>query len=350
VISKELTVPSTMDATDPDISLPVTVKRKGSGGMFWWKSGYFDIQIDIPRGGYTSEEHVPIKISIQNHSDYGLWIKSIKLKQRVNYITVDRYFILIRSRGPRTEKIHKLAYSEFVPFQLRDIVRSIQFPIPKIHIMDPDIDTKILRVTHCIHVEIQSAATYSRPVKVQVPLIITGFPHLLFEDSFLRRSVDTLPIYAQSDLTEPETTSEVAETDSEMDFGLAVPFQFEQGDIRLGIPSVTNAAVDVDQTECLLDQSTSPCDPNSVTKEPIWQFQKVDSIGHKLSESSISFDDDQITAPQRKNDKEKDVSCQTNTAKLLTNSSHSLTYSSETSSIITAQNKSHSDLLNSLSL
>jgi hypothetical protein len=91
VIQKELTVPSTMDSTDLDLIQPVQVKERGESGSFWWKSGYFDIQIDIPRGGYTSEEHVPIKITIFNHSNYGLWIKQICLKQKVTYTTVDRH-------------------------------------------------------------------------------------------------------------------------------------------------------------------------------------------------------------------------------------------------------------------
>jgi hypothetical protein len=147
---------------------------------------------------------------------------------------------LIRKRGPKTEKIHKLAYSEFIPAQIREIERVIQFPIPQTKLMDPDIDTSILKVSHLIDIKIQSAARFSTPEKIQVPLIITGFPHLLFEDALLRRSIDTLPIYIQ-DSPDPshaldENESEHDSNSEEMDFGPAAPFDpngLDENDARM---------------------------------------------------------------------------------------------------------------------
>jgi hypothetical protein len=80
-----------MDPTDLDICPPVSVSRRGTAGSYWWKSGYFDVEVGFPRGGYTSEEHVPIKVRILNHSNYGLWIQRICLKQQSTYTIIDKY-------------------------------------------------------------------------------------------------------------------------------------------------------------------------------------------------------------------------------------------------------------------
>jgi hypothetical protein len=60
--------------------------------------------------------------------------------------------------------------------------------------MDPDIDTAILKVTHAIDIKIRSAAPYSKVVKIQMPIVIAGFPFYLFEDADIN-SVATLPLY-----------------------------------------------------------------------------------------------------------------------------------------------------------
>lgn len=121
------------------------------------------------------EETAPISLRIINHTDFGLIIKSIGLKQKVVYTVIDR------SRGPRTEKIHCLNYSEYIPPSITEINRVINMKIPPTSIMEPDIDTLILKVKHFIDIKVQSVAKFSKVVKVQVPLVITGFPFLLFE-------------------------------------------------------------------------------------------------------------------------------------------------------------------------
>lgn len=60
-------------------------------GSLFWKSGYFNVKITVPKTGYNSEETVPISLEFLNHSHYGLAIESVCLKQKVTYTTVDRY-------------------------------------------------------------------------------------------------------------------------------------------------------------------------------------------------------------------------------------------------------------------
>ena len=62
-------------------------------------------------------------------------------------------------------------------------------------IMDPDINTTIIDVIHTVEMKITSTTKYSKHVKVKIPIVIAGFPYLLFEEAITRRSVDTLPLY-----------------------------------------------------------------------------------------------------------------------------------------------------------
>lgn len=59
-------------------------------GSLFWKSGYFNVKISLPKTGYNSEETVPISLEILNHSHYGMTVESVCLKQKVAYTTVDR--------------------------------------------------------------------------------------------------------------------------------------------------------------------------------------------------------------------------------------------------------------------
>ncbi|KAJ3276247.1 hypothetical protein HDV01_005695 [Terramyces sp. JEL0728] len=133
IIDSEIIIPSTRDVGVSDLADSVSIKKDGYAGLLFWKSGYFSVTASIPKGGFAS----------------------------VTYVTIDR------TRGPRTERIHRLNYAEEFPPSIREINRLIQFPVPPSSVMNPDIDT-------------------------------SGFPYLLFEDSMMRRSVDTLPRYVPS--------------------------------------------------------------------------------------------------------------------------------------------------------
>lgn len=187
-VSHEISIPSTKDVQDADLQTLFKEEKKANTGSLFWKSGYFNVKVSVPKTGYTSEETVPLSLEIVNHSRFGLEIESVCLKQKVAYITVDRKL------GPITEKIHKLNYSEKFSSDLREINRLIMFPIPGTTVIDPDITTSILKVTHSIHIKMKSFARFSKQVKFVIPICIAGFPYLLFEEAFLR-SVDTLPLY-----------------------------------------------------------------------------------------------------------------------------------------------------------
>ncbi|KAJ3324421.1 Coiled-coil domain-containing protein 17 [Boothiomyces sp. JEL0866] len=192
IINSEIVVPSTRDVGASDLAESVSIKKDGYAGLLFWKSGYFSVTASIPKRGFASEEIAPITLDIVNHSNHGLILHSVYLKQKVTYVTIDR------TRGPRTERIHRLNYSEEFPPSIREINRLIQFPIPASSVMNPDIDTSILKVQHFFDIKIQSGARFSSIIKIQLPVVVGGFPYLLFEDSMMRRSVDTLPRYVPS--------------------------------------------------------------------------------------------------------------------------------------------------------
>ncbi|KAJ3338450.1 Arrestin domain-containing protein 4, partial [Kappamyces sp. JEL0680] len=193
-ITKELTVPSSRDISTPDYQMDVSKSCDAFAGSLWWKSGYFSINVRLPKTGYSSEETAPVDLFIVNHSQHGIYLKNISLKQKVCYKTIDR------TRGPKTERIHRLNYSEHFPPDIREIHRLIRFPIPPTSLMDADITTAIIRVTHSIDINLLSSAPMSKVVKISLPIVIGGFPYLLFEEGMMRRSIDTLPMYDQDRL------------------------------------------------------------------------------------------------------------------------------------------------------
>ncbi|KAI9106175.1 hypothetical protein DFS34DRAFT_602480 [Phlyctochytrium arcticum] len=184
-----LTIPSTLDATDPDLAEPISARASGSAGIWWWKSGHLEVEVSTPRSAYASEEVVPIKIDIINHSGSGAVLKDVYLKQRVMYKTMNE------SRGPKTDRIHRLSFSEQYPSSIKRINRIINFPIPSTNIMSPTISTGILEVFHVLIIKVASKARWSKPFKIELPLTIAGFPVLYFDATLIRASIDTLPPY-----------------------------------------------------------------------------------------------------------------------------------------------------------
>lgn len=83
-----------------------------------------DVRASIPRQAYSSEETIPLTINIVNQSNAQLELHSIVLKQKTSCKTPDD------TRGPKTERIHRLEFSETYLPQLREIKRVINFPIP----------------------------------------------------------------------------------------------------------------------------------------------------------------------------------------------------------------------------
>ncbi|XJO78665.1 hypothetical protein BDV3_003070 [Batrachochytrium dendrobatidis] len=200
MVTVPITIPSTLDVNTSELQEPKTIELTCGAGRLWWKSGHIDICASLPRHGFTSEDTASLKIEIVNHSANALIIQDIALKQQVMY----KAFAEVR--GPRTERIHKINFSERIGATTRKITRLVQFPIPASSVISPDISTPVLQVTHSIGFKVQSCAPWSQTCKVYLPIVIAGFPFTLFDDNLLRRSVDTLPIYDGSRGTvEPRT-------------------------------------------------------------------------------------------------------------------------------------------------
>ncbi|KAJ1328601.1 hypothetical protein BSLG_010333 [Batrachochytrium salamandrivorans] len=169
VESIPITIPSTRDVNTPELQEPKTID--------------LCIVLMIKAHWKFLEDTASLKIAIVNHSANALVIRDIALKQQVIV------------QGPRTERIHKINFSERIGATTRKITRLVQFPIPSSSIISPDISTPVLQVTHSIGFKVQSCAPWSRICKVYLPIVIAGFPFTLFDDHLFRRSVDTLPIY-----------------------------------------------------------------------------------------------------------------------------------------------------------
>ena len=184
-----LSIPSSKNSQNTDYDIGPLVTTQGRVGLGkWFGNGFYSIVASLPRKAYSSEENAPLSIRIVNNSNHGLYIQSVSMKQQVTYTVSDR------KRGPRTEKIHLFKYSEYIPPIVTEVERLIQFPIPNTDVMDPDIETAILEVSHLLDIKVKSECKYSPIVKLQVPLVIGGFPFYLFEDAEII-SVATLPIY-----------------------------------------------------------------------------------------------------------------------------------------------------------
>ncbi|KAI8922243.1 hypothetical protein DFJ77DRAFT_424827 [Powellomyces hirtus] len=184
-----ITVPSTLDSTDLDMLERCQAGDGAPVGRWFWKSGHLEVVVSLPKTGYTSEEVVPLKIELTNHSGSGAILKDISMKQRVMYKIVNTV------RGPDTERIHRINFTERFSSQTRKVNRYINFPIPPTTVMSPSISSTILNVTHVLVVKIVSKARFSKPIKVELPIVVTGFPAVYFDNQIA--SVETLPLYQQ---------------------------------------------------------------------------------------------------------------------------------------------------------
>lgn len=232
-----ITIPSTVDSTDLDLLEECSATASGQAGFWLWKSGHLDVTVTLPKTGYASEEvrssapyqsmcHsipncwidrskvVPITLEITNHSGSGAVLKEVCLKQRVTYRTFNEYvstfcivdlvhgnvtFLSNRTRGPMTSRIHRLKFTEQYSHSTRKVSRVINFPIPSTNIMAPSITTAILDVSHVVIVKVSSTAKLSKLVKLQVPIVIAGFPAVYFDNNIMRLSMETLPAYEYND-------------------------------------------------------------------------------------------------------------------------------------------------------
>ncbi|KAI8588868.1 hypothetical protein BDZ88DRAFT_396686 [Geranomyces variabilis] len=185
-----VTIPSTLDSSDLDMLERCQATDGAPVGRWFWKSGHLEVACSLPKTGYTSEEVVPLRIEITNHSGSGAILRDISLKQRVMYKIVNEV------RGPNTERIHRINFTERFSSQTRKVNRYINFPLPPATIMSPHIRSTILTVSHVLVVKIISKARFSKPIKVELPITITGFPAVYFNDN-QTVSIETLPLYQQ---------------------------------------------------------------------------------------------------------------------------------------------------------
>ncbi|KAH6602628.1 hypothetical protein BASA61_000961 [Batrachochytrium salamandrivorans] len=127
VESIPITIPSTRDVNTPELQEPKTIDLVCGAGRFWWKSGHIDVHASLSRHGFTSEDTASLKIAIVNHSANALVIRDIALKQQVMY----KAFTEVQ--GPRTERIHKINFSErmVLPLaKLPDLSSFLSLPHP----------------------------------------------------------------------------------------------------------------------------------------------------------------------------------------------------------------------------
>ncbi|KAJ3415405.1 hypothetical protein HDV05_004999 [Chytridiales sp. JEL 0842] len=188
-----LTIPSTLSAEGDDIyRVPVEVKERLKVGRWFWKSGYLEVAASIPRSGYASEEVVPLKLEITNQSGSGLTLKEVCLKQKATYRAASE------TRGPNTEKVHKLPYFEHLPSTTRKITRTFHFPVPSAHQFSASFHSVLIDVSHCFCLTVQPDAKLSKPLRLLVPVNVTGFGVNVADVYFGREpSMDMLPEYVQ---------------------------------------------------------------------------------------------------------------------------------------------------------
>ncbi|KAI8916432.1 immunoglobulin E-set [Gorgonomyces haynaldii] len=184
-VTLPITIPSTKNASNPDWQQLNKIEKAAS----ILKRNLFHVFLSTPKMAYAVEDVCPITLEITNNSSDDLLIEKLCVKQKVKYV------VLAQQRAPRTEIIHKIPFSEHIPADIKHCTRLIQLPIPNHPILDPDISTSIIKVTHVIQVDVKSLGAFPRHVKLQLPLIIAGFPYMLFDEMLYRKSVDTLPVY-----------------------------------------------------------------------------------------------------------------------------------------------------------
>jgi hypothetical protein len=96
-----------------------------------------------------------------------------------------------------TEKKHVIGYQEEISEVAKKVIRLCNIPIPNSNIMDGDFSTQSVSVRHSILVKLCSSAPFSETCKIVVPVVIAGFPFMLFDDEFYQR-VDPPPLYCPS--------------------------------------------------------------------------------------------------------------------------------------------------------
>ncbi|KAJ3209388.1 hypothetical protein HDU67_006214 [Dinochytrium kinnereticum] len=190
--SAVLTIPSTVDAADSQYQAPLDTKLTIPVGFWLWRTGHLNASLSLPKGAYSSEEVVPLTLDVVNHSASGAVLKDVYMKQSVIYKTGTE------TRGPNTERVHRLTFSETFPAHTRHVRRIINFPIPSTSIFSPTIKTTNLEVSHTLVVKISSTRKLAKAYKLEIPITIAGFPSTLpdFGLNGCRESIDTLPIYS----------------------------------------------------------------------------------------------------------------------------------------------------------
>lgn len=219
-ISIPITVPTSLDASSRQYSKEIAVERNGYKGFdsllrkvtnLFTRNEYqrieaadtYKVKVSIARMAYSCEgkliyfitDIVPLYLEIISEtpqSRHGYFIERVCLKQHVKYGSGEK----VRAR---TERMHVLNYEEILNGNSKKIIRQINFPIPNQPIMDGDIQTTLINVTHSFQVLIRSLKPFSKRVKVCVPVIIGGFSFMLFDQNLVRRSIDTLPVYTGSE-------------------------------------------------------------------------------------------------------------------------------------------------------
>lgn len=116
-------------------------------GFLMFNVGSVELSASIPKRAYGSEEIIPITIKIINQSSASLQLFSLSLKQKTKCIFTE-------STRPKTERIHKLEFSEQYLDHVKHITRKVLFPVPNSKIMSSSFKTSFIEVSHYISIKL----------------------------------------------------------------------------------------------------------------------------------------------------------------------------------------------------
>ncbi len=218
----ELTVPSTLDGRDPEYLDAITLDGQLKVGRRISRDGAVSVQLSLPQQAYSSgtfnplfnyshlpEDTIPLSIKLNNHSSQDICLHSITLKQRLCVRIGDDF------QSTFTEKRHVLEYSEHFPASCKLIQRDIMFRIPEATVIDPSFTTSVLRVEHVLQFKVSTVPRntakwqwkdklrgVAQTKRFEIPVVVSGFPYMLWDFIGDRESVYTLPRYEREQQVE----------------------------------------------------------------------------------------------------------------------------------------------------
>ena len=191
---------------------------------------------------------------------------------------------------------------------VQKITRRLNFTIPNSPILDPDISSRLIDVVHVLQVQLVLDTRFKRKLKIEVPLIIAGFPYMLFEES-LYRPVDALPLYEPGS-TRHNTPDEPITPLSTEPFGT--------GSSTVSVESLSimdgSSSQQPVSTEPFGMDGTGSSSQQPVSTEP---FETGSSSQQPLSTEPFGMDESGSASQQNQGDQVNDIDSNSNNQKNL---------------------------------